>query len=147
MAGRVAYWMVILAGGASALGILNEYAAARLMELILVHLPMAVLAGIILWAFRWLAGYWSRSTLVAASNEGLPYPWRWAALVYAGTIFTGIALVSELTGVATSLIRSAFLIVLAGIVLLCVLALTPVLQVYLARYEGKATQRADETLR
>ena len=49
----------------------------------------------------------------------------WAAATRAGIMFTGNALASELTGIATMLIRSAYLIVLAGCVLLVVLAVAP----------------------
>lgn len=145
--GWAAYWIVNLAGFLLALSIFSNYAAARLMELILAHAPKTILGLAVLWVFRWLAGYWSRSTLVAAANEGVPYPWRWAAVVYAGTIFVGIALASELTGIATSLIRSAFLIVLAGVVLLCVLSLAPGLKAHLSSRESKATERAGEIFR
>lgn len=147
MAAGAGFWIVVLAGFATALSILNASAAAWLVKTSEVHLPKILLASFVLGTSHWLGGYWRRATLLAATNEGLPYPWRWAALVYAGTIFTGIALVSELTEVATSLIRSAYLIVLAGAVLLCVLALAPALKSHLADGESRPRQRVDDTFR
>lgn len=143
IAGRAVFWAVLLAGLAAALSIAAEDAVAELAGPVLAVLPKAVFAALVLGAFRWLAGYWSRSVLVAAANEGISFPWRWASLVYAGTIFAGIAIVSELTGVATILIRSAFLIVLAGVVLTAVLVLAPALGARLERHGGQAAPGED----
>lgn len=126
--GNLVYWVVLLAGAAAGLSIVSQQAAERLAEIGLVHFPKALLAAAVLGSGHWLAGYGSRAVLIAAASENLGCPWRWAAAARAGIMFTGIALASELTGIATMLIRSAYLIVLAGCVLLAVLAVAPALR-------------------
>ncbi len=130
--GTATYWSTLSVGIAIALATLSREAAERLSELGWIHLPKLLLAAVVLGLGQWLAGYGSRAVLIGAANEGLRFPWRWAAAARAGTLFTGVALASELTGIATLLIRSAYLIVLAGCVLLLVLALAPVFRAHFA---------------
>lgn len=146
-AGRIIYWLVFMLGAALALATVSEYAARRLLEFLPVLLPKALNALCVLWASKWLAGYWSRSTLIVTANEGLPYPWRWAGFVRAGTLFAGIALASELTGFGTLIVRSAFLILLAGTVVLCILVLAPVLRAHLSHQAGEQPPHVDESCR
>jgi hypothetical protein len=102
-----------------------------LVAFVLVLLPNMLLGvGIVLGA-RWLGSYWSRSTLIWMANEGIRHPWRWAALVRFSVLAGGIAIASEVTGFATLLIRSSFLILLAGITYVTAHSLLPLIRVYL----------------
>jgi len=126
----VIYWSILLGGAAFALALLSDPFASRLVAFVLVLLPNMLLGvGIVLGAW-WLGRYWSRSTLIWMANEGIHYPWRWAALVRFSVLAGGIAIASEATGFATLLIRSSFLILLAGITYVTAQALLPLIQIY-----------------
>jgi hypothetical protein len=140
-AGRATYWSTLSVGIAIALATLSREAAERLSELGWIHLPKLLLAAVVLGLGQWLAGYGS------AANEGLRFPWRWAAAARAGTLFTGVALASELTGIATLLIRSAYLIVLAGCVLLLVLALAPLFKAHFASHASETQPDSVDQIR
>ena len=65
------------------------------------------------------------------ANEGINYPWRWAALVRVSVLAGGIAIASEVTGFATVLIRTSFLILLAGSTYVAAQAILPLIRVCL----------------
>ena len=113
-------WCVWIAGLASAGAVVNSQLEHRLPGL---------LAGVALFAGSWwLGNYWSRSTLIWLSNEGILFPWRWAAAVRIAVVAAGVALASESTGLATPLIRNAFLILLASAAIALAHAFSPLLR-------------------
>lgn len=147
LAGNSVYWLTLFAGVAIALGTLNQQMADRLTELGWVHLPKGLLALVVLASGKWLADFGSRSVLISAANEGLRFPWRWAAAARAGLLLTSIAMASELTGVATLLIRSAYLIVLTGCALLAVLVLAPVLKEHFTSHFSESLPDSQDQIR
>ena len=125
------YFGIFLAGAASALAVLSDPVASKLNAFLLILLPSVLLGLTILLGAWWLGRYWSRSTLIWLTNEGIRFPWRWAALVRLATLASGIAIASGVTGFATLLIRSSFLILLAGATLVAAQALVPLIRIHL----------------
>jgi hypothetical protein len=124
------YWCILLSGAAAALAVVSDQVAARLATLVLIQLPNLLLAFAIITTGWWLGGYWARSVLISMANEGVPYPWRWAAVIRIAVVATGIALASEATGFATPLIRTAYLILLGGGTLAAAYAAVPMLRAH-----------------
>lgn len=134
----VIYCSIWLAGLASAAAALDSRVAPRLG---------GILAGLGMFAGSWwLGNYWSRSVLIWMSGEGIPYPWRWAALVRIGAVAAGIALASEATGFATTLIRNAFLILLAGVTAAAVFAALPHLRTLWSANHGAQGREPEDPL-
>jgi hypothetical protein len=124
------YWCILLSGAGAALAVVSDQIAARLATLVLIQLPNLLLAFAIITTGWWLGGYWARSVLIAMANEGIPYPWRWAAAIRMIIVATGVALASEATGFATPLIRTAYLILLSGGTLAVGYASVPMLRAH-----------------
>ena len=133
-AGDLMYWCILLTGSSFALAAWSESLAVRLLGVVLVVLPNSILAAFLIIGASWLGRYWSRSLLIWMSNEGLAFPWRWAALVRIATIAGGIALASESTGFATGLVRPSFLILLAGCTFAVSQATIPLLRLHFATF-------------
>lgn len=113
-------WCVWIAGLASAGAVFSWQIEIRLPGL---------LAGLALFAGSWwLGNYWYRSALIWLTNEGIPFPWRWAAAGRIAVVAAGVALASESTGFATTLIRNAFLILRASAALALAQASSPLLR-------------------
>ncbi len=140
----VIYWCILIAGAASALAVVSEHAAAQLAAVILILLPKLLLAFAIITAAWWLSGYWARSVLIWLANEGMESPWWWAAAVRISVVAAGIALASETTGFATTLVRSSFLILLAGGTFAAAQALAPILRSHLEARRSQGHHKAQE---
>lgn len=142
------YWCVLLAGFGSVLALLSDRVAARLAELVLILLPNLLLGVVIILGTWWLGRYWGRSVLIWMTNEALPHPWRWAAAARTSIVFAGIALASELTGFGTALVRSSFLILLAGATFAIAHASLPLLRSHLASFSApdETKQQSDDAL-
>jgi hypothetical protein len=139
------YWAILLTGAALGLAILNEDLALRLAEEIAIGMPRILTASLVLIASFWLGRYWSRSTLIWLTNEGVAMPWRWASLVRVSVIAIGVALASELTGFASALIRPAFLILFAGVVFSLTYALLPTLRLQVMEFLDDPRRRKPRT--
>lgn len=133
-AGDLMYWCIVLAGSSLTLAAWSDSVAGRAAGVLLVVLPNAVLAALLILGASWLGRYWSRSVLIWMANEGIAFSWRWAALVRIATIAAGVALASEVTGFATGLVRPSFLILLTGCTYAVSQATLPILRLHLAPY-------------
>jgi len=130
------YFVTLTAGAAAALAILNDQLARGLFQLVVFSLPKAVVLVATLAAAWWLSRHWSRGLLIWLAGEGVAHPWRWAALARLGVMAAGVALASEVSGVATALVRAAFLFLLAGLIALFVYAAAPAVRAQLTLLLG-----------
>lgn len=117
-----AYWLILLVGFLTALNAFNTALTTRIVQAVVFLLPKLVTAALILLAGVWLAQFLSRSMLIWAVNEDLPYPRRLAAGVRALVVFVAVVVAADHLNFARSVFLAAFLLVVGGVVLAASLA-------------------------
>ena len=119
---EVVYWSILIFGVLAGLSAFGTDLTAQLIQSFVLLIPRLVIASGIVLAGAWLSHYLSRSMLVWAFNEDLPYPRRIAAGVRVLVLFSAIVIASDYLGFARDVFLSAFVICIAGLVLTISLA-------------------------
>ena len=119
---RAVFWLVFLGGILSAISVFETQWTQRIVETIVLLLPKALTAGVIIIAGLWLSLYLSRSVLVWASAEALPAPRRWASAVRVIVMFTAIVVAADVLNFAPGVFFAAFIILVGGATLASALA-------------------------
>ncbi|MEE8637756.1 MAG: hypothetical protein V3T21_01795 [Candidatus Margulisiibacteriota bacterium] len=115
--GRLIYWLVMLIVLVTAVNALGLTTASALLDKIFMYLPNVVAALFVIILGTFLASVISAIVLTAAANAGLKQSHLLADIArYAIIIFAGVIALDQL-GIATTLLVSAFSIIVAGIAL------------------------------
>ncbi len=118
-----AYWLILIAGLLAAVDVFDTKLSSQIVETSVFLLPKLVVAGAILLVGAWLAQYVGRSVLVWASNEELPAPRRWAALVRSVLVFVAVVVAADVLSFAANIFFAGFVIFAGGAALAIGLAL------------------------
>ncbi len=121
-AGQIAYWVILLLGGITALNVFGSQITTRLADWVTLLLPRMVAAGAIVLGGFWLAQYLARSVLVWAVNEDLPSPRRLAAGVRVLIVLATVAVASQTVNFAGPVFLASFILILGGLMLAAGLA-------------------------
>jgi hypothetical protein len=105
------YWSTLGIGFLTALDVFDTSLTSRIIESILFAIPKLLAAAGILLAGHWLSRYLSRSALVWAVNEEVPFARRLALAVKLGILFVAVVVAAETLGFAERVFFAAFLIV------------------------------------
>jgi Mechanosensitive ion channel, conserved TM helix len=140
-----AYWLILIAGLLAAVDVFDTKLSSQIVETSVFLLPKLVVAGAILLVGAWLAQYVGRSVLVWASNEELPAPRRWAALVRAVLVFITIVVAADVLSFAANIFFAAFVIVAGGVALAIGLALGLGARETVERYLRGKAERPQES--
>lgn len=115
--GRLIYWLVMLVVLVTAVNALGLTQASQLLDKIFMYLPNVVAAIFVIILGTFLAAIVSAIVLTAAANAGLKQSHLLADIArYSIIIFAGVIALDQL-GIATTLLVSAFSIIVAGIAL------------------------------
>lgn len=117
------YWAILLIGLLTALSAFDSRLTSRMIEGIVLLFPKLLIAVVILVAGLWLAQYLSRSTLVWAFNEGLPWPRRLAAAVRVVIVLAAVAIAADQLDFGRNVLLAAFVMLAGGVALAAGLAL------------------------
>jgi hypothetical protein len=113
----VAYWAILGAGLLTALDVFDTKLTSQIIESTVFLFPKLLTAAAILVAGLWLAQYLSRSVLVWAVNESLPFARRLAAMVKVAVGFVAVVVAAEVLNFAAQVFFAAF-VIFAGTVAL-----------------------------
>ncbi len=117
LVGRLIYWLVMLIVLVTAVNALGLTEASQLLDKIFMYLPNVVAAIFVIILGTFLAAVVSAIVLTAAANAGMKYAHVLADISrYAIIVFAGVIALDQL-GIATTLLISAFSIIVAGIAL------------------------------
>jgi hypothetical protein len=117
LVGRLIYWLVMLIVLVTAVNALGLTQASQLLDKIFMYLPNVVAAIFVIILGTFLAAIVSAIVLTAAANAGLKQAHLLADISrYAIIIFAGVIALDQL-GIATTLLVSAFSIIVAGFAL------------------------------
>jgi small-conductance mechanosensitive channel len=105
------YWTTLGVGLLTALDVFDTSLTTRIIESVVFAIPKLLTAAAILLAAYWLSRYLSRSALVWAVNDELPYARRLALGVKLGILFVAVVVASETLGFAERVFFAAFVIV------------------------------------
>lgn len=119
---RAAFWIVLAAGVALALGVLGANNTSALGLAVLAFLPQLVVGAIVLLAGVGAARFLERSVLIGAVNQGIRQARLLALAVKWIVIVLAAAMSLQHVGIGGSLPTIAFTIVVGGIVLAAALA-------------------------
>jgi len=122
VAAETGYWLFLIAGALTALGIFNTELTTRMVQDVILLLPKLVVAGGILLAGVWLAQYFGRIVLIWAVKEKLPSPMTISAIVRILTVFVAIVVAADQLNFARSVFLAAFIMVGGGVTLALSLA-------------------------
>jgi len=111
---RAVFWILFLGGVLSAISVFETQWTQRIVETVVLLMPKALTAGVILIAGLWLSLYLSRSALLWASEEHLPAPRRWASVVRVVVIFTAVVVAADVLNFAPGVFFAAFVILVGG---------------------------------
>lgn len=140
-----AYWSILLVGLLTALSAFDSQLTSRMIEAMVFLFPKLVIAAAILVAGLWLAQYLSRSALVWAFNEGLPWPRRLAAVVRIVIVLAAVAVAADRLDFGRNVFLAAFVVLVGGAVLAASLALGLGGREAVRRYlEERASRREGE---
>lgn len=117
MAAGAGYWAVLGVGLLTALDVFGTKLTSQIIESTVFLFPKLLTAAAILVAGFWLAQYLSRSVLVWAVNEGLPFARRLAAMVKVAVGFAAVVVAAEVLNFAAQVFFAAF-VIFAGAVAL-----------------------------
>ena len=117
------YWIILILGFLTGISVFATDLTTRTVEAIVVLAPRIISAAAILLLAAWLAQYLSRSALIWASNEGIPWPRRLAGAVRVIVMFVGIVVAADYLNFARGVFLAAFIILVGGAVLAASLAL------------------------
>lgn len=114
---RIVFWTIFLVFFMLGLGTLKLKAVDQFVSITLSFMPHLLISLLILCVGLILANYLSRAVLISAVN----LQWRYSRLIARGvrliTVFFTLAMAFEQLGVATTIIVTAFSILLGGVVL------------------------------
>lgn len=122
LAGRTAYWMVLLFAAMGALGALNVEPVNQFARSFLAYLPHLFVATLILIVGYLLSNFVSQAVLIAAVNAGVPPARLVAAFSRWGVQLLAIAMALEQLGIAQHTVAVGFGIAFGGLVLTLSLA-------------------------
>ncbi len=123
LAAAAVFWAIILAGLLTALSVFDSKLTSRMIDGVVLVFPKLVIATLILVAGLWLGQYLSRSVLVWAFNENLPWPRRLAAAVRLLVMLAAVATAADQLDFGRSVFLAAFILLVGGAVLAAGLAL------------------------
>lgn len=122
LAGRGAYWVVLVFAILAGLGALNLQPINQFAQSFLAYIPHLVTAALILVAGYLLSNFVSQAVLIAAVNAGLPPARSVAAFSRWGVRLVAIAMGLEQLGIAQNIVVVGFGIAFGGIVLASAIA-------------------------
>jgi hypothetical protein len=105
------YWATLGIGILTALDVFDTSLTSRIIESVVFAIPKLLTAAAILLIGYWLSRYLSRSALVWAVNEELPYGRRLALGIKLGILFVAVVVSAETLGFAERVFFAAFVIV------------------------------------
>ncbi len=117
LAGRAAYWMVLLFAAMAGLGALNLKPINQFAQSFLAYVPHLFTAGLILVGGYLLSNFVSQTVLIAAVNAGLPPARLLAACSRWGVQLVAVAMALEQLGIAQHIVVVGFGITLGGVVM------------------------------
>lgn len=117
------FWAIILVGLLTALSVFDTQLTTRMIDGVVLVFPKLVIAGIILVSGVWLAQFLSRSVLVWAFNENLPWPRRLAAAVRLVILLAAVATAADQLDFGRNVFLAGFILLVGGAALAGGLAL------------------------
>ncbi len=139
-----AYWVILGVGLLTALDAFNTKLTTQIIESTVFLLPKLLTAGAILLAGFWLAQYLSRSVLIWAVNEELPFARRLGAVAKVTIGFVAVVVASDVLGFASQVFFAAFVIFAGSVALACGLAAGLGLRESVGRFVSQQGQREQE---
>jgi hypothetical protein len=122
LAGRAAYWVVLLFAVMGGLGALNLEPINQFARSLLAYVPHLLTAALILVVGYLLSNFVSQAVLIAAVNAGLPPARLVAAFSRWGVQLIAVAMALEQLGIARNTVAVGFGIAIGGLVLALALA-------------------------
>lgn len=152
IAGRAAYWVVLVFAAMAGLGALNLEPINEFARSFLAYLPHLFTSALILVAGYLLSNFVSQAVLIAAVNAGLPPARLVAACSRWGVQLIAVAMALEQLGIARNIVVVGFGITLGGVVLAAAIAFglgaKDLAKEFLERrLSGKPRDRAPDDLR
>jgi mechanosensitive ion channel-like protein len=117
LAGRAAYWVVLLFAAIAALAALDLQPINHFAESFLAYIPHLLTAAVIMVAGYLLSNFVSQAVLIAAVNAGLPPARAVAAFSRWGVQLVAVAMGLEQLGIAEHIVVVGFGITMGGVVL------------------------------
>jgi hypothetical protein len=142
-----AYWLILLAGGLTALSAFDTNLTSRIVETVVFLLPKLATAAAILIAGVWLGQYFARSVLVWACNEGLPHARLLASIVRVVIVFVTVAVAADHLDFARSVFLTVLVLLVGGAVLAASIAVGLGAHGAIERYLRGGASDAEETER
>lgn len=144
------FWAVLATGICTAIDVFDTKLTSQIVENSIFLLPKLLTAGAIVVAGFWLAQYLSRSLVVWAVNEGIPFARRLAGLAKVAMCFFAVVVAAELLGFAGHVFYAAFVIFFGAVALAVGLgvgfAVKDKVQRYLSPPEEAAGAREEKSL-
>jgi hypothetical protein len=122
LAGRAAYWVLLLFAASAALSVLNVKPINQFAQSLLAYVPRLLTASLILLTGYLLSNFVSQAALIGAVNAGFPPARLLAACSRWGVQAVAVAMALEQLGVAETVVVVGFGIVLGGVVLAAAMA-------------------------
>lgn len=122
LAGRAAYWLVVVFTAMAALGALNLQPINQFAQSFLAYIPHLFTAALILVAGYLLSNFVSQAVLIAAVNAGLPPARLVATCSRWGVQLVAVAMALEELGIARNIVVVGFGITLGGVVVATAIA-------------------------
>ncbi len=113
----VAFWAILGVGLLTALDVFDTKLTSQIIESTVFLFPKLLTAAAILVAGFWLAQYLSRSVVVWAVNENIPFARRLAAVVKVIAGFVAVVIAADVLSFASQVFFAAF-VIFAGAVAL-----------------------------
>jgi hypothetical protein len=110
VAAGAAYWAVLGVGVLTALDVFGTKLTSQIIENTVFLFPKLLTAAAILVTGFWLARYLSRSVLVWAVNENLPFARRLASVAKVAIGFAAVVVAAEILNFAANVFFAAFVI-------------------------------------
>jgi hypothetical protein len=138
------YWVTLGIGFLTALDVFNTTLTSRMVEATVFAIPKILTAAAIVLAGFWVAQYLSRSALLWAVNDGVPYARRIALAVKVAIVFVAVVVAADALDFAERVFLSAFLIFVGSAALAGSIALGWALRSLVERHvNGKSDESAD----
>lgn len=122
LAGRVAYWTLLLFAVLAGLGALNLKPINQFVQSFLAYLPHLFLSVVILVLGYVMSNFISRGVLIAAVNAGLPPARILADMARWGVQLTAVAMALDQLGIAQQIVVAGFALTFGGVVLAAAIA-------------------------
>ncbi len=117
VAAGAAYWAILGVGLLTAIDVFDTKLTSHIVESTVFLLPKLLTAGAILVAGFWLAQYLSRSMVLWAVNENIPFARRLAAVVRIAVAFFAVVVAAEVLNFASRIFFAAFVIFVGAVAL------------------------------